>query len=92
MRLVEHNNAAAVLEANNLFLNSANLQWKYLNAFEMNKTREYPLFSYFTAHFKLNSLMFYKDKQLFGSNYIVSERNCAVNVKNNEIALCFLKD
>ena len=86
MRLVEHNNAAAVLEANNLFLNSANLQWKYLNAFEVNKTRENPLFSYFTAHFKLNSLMFYKDKHANSSDEQIS-------IKLPRIAcyLCHLK-
>ena len=75
MRFVRKKYAAAVLEANNLFLNSAILQWKYLNAFEIFQTSENHLFSYFIAHFNLRSLVFYIDKQLFGSKYIVSEQN-----------------
>ena len=96
MRFVKENNAAAVLEDNNLFLNSANLQWKDINAFEMYQTRENHLSSYFIAHFNLHSQMFYIDRQHFGSNNIVSEQNYVVDVKSmqqiDKIALCFLKN
>ena len=96
MRFVRKKYAAPVFEANNLFLNSAILQWKYFNAFEIFQTSENHLFSYFIAHFNLRSLMFYINKQHFVSKYIVSKQNCAVNVKStqriDEIELCFLNN